>query len=194
MALGFVGQWGDLFESAVKRDFRVKDSGKILPGHGGILDRFDAILFAGFVTYWMAVGLLRDAGQMKRVIILGATGSIGVQALQVVAASTDLTVVGLSCDRNVKLLMEQAVSLGVDDLAIADEAAAATVPATLYPQARVRTGAGGSGPSGAGGRGRSGAERHRRLRRPGVHAGGAGSRASRWPWPTRRAWSAPAAW
>ena len=59
-ALGFVGQWGDLFESAVKRDFRVKDSGKILPGHGGILDRFDAILFAGFVTYWMAVGLLRD--------------------------------------------------------------------------------------------------------------------------------------
>jgi phosphatidate cytidylyltransferase len=59
-ALGFVGQWGDLFESAVKRDFRVKDSGRILPGHGGILDRFDAILFAGFVTYWMAVGLLRD--------------------------------------------------------------------------------------------------------------------------------------
>jgi phosphatidate cytidylyltransferase len=60
LVIGFVGQWGDLFESAVKRDFRVKDSGKILPGHGGILDRFDAILFAGFVTYWMAVGLLRD--------------------------------------------------------------------------------------------------------------------------------------
>jgi phosphatidate cytidylyltransferase len=59
LALGFVGQWGDLFESAVKRDFRVKDSGKILPGHGGILDRFDALLFAGFVTYWMAVGLLK---------------------------------------------------------------------------------------------------------------------------------------
>jgi len=60
VALGFVGQWGDLFESAVKRDFRVKDSGKILPGHGGILDRFDAVLFAGFAMYWMAVGLLRD--------------------------------------------------------------------------------------------------------------------------------------
>jgi 1-deoxy-D-xylulose-5-phosphate reductoisomerase len=81
---------------------------------------------------------------MKRVIILGATGSIGVQALQVVAASTDLTVVGLSCDRNVKLLMEQAESLGVDELAIADEAAAATVPATLYPRVRVRSGAGGA--------------------------------------------------
>ena len=58
LAIGIVGQWGDLFESAVKRDFRVKDSGKILPGHGGILDRFDAVLFAGFVTYWMALGLL----------------------------------------------------------------------------------------------------------------------------------------
>ena len=61
LIIGFVGQWGDLFESAVKRDFRVKDSGKILPGHGGILDRFDAVLFAGFVTYWAAVALLGTA-------------------------------------------------------------------------------------------------------------------------------------
>ena len=81
---------------------------------------------------------------MKRVIILGATGSIGVQALQVVAAGKDLTVVGLSCDKNVRLLLEQATSLGVDDLAIADEGAAAKVPASLYPAARVRTGAGGA--------------------------------------------------
>ena len=81
---------------------------------------------------------------MKRVIILGSTGSIGVQALQVVAAGKDLTVVGLSCDKNVKLLMEQATSLGVDDLAIADEAAAAKVPASLYPDAKIRAGAGGA--------------------------------------------------
>jgi 1-deoxy-D-xylulose-5-phosphate reductoisomerase len=79
---------------------------------------------------------------VKRIIILGATGSIGVQALQVVAASKDLTVAGLSCDRNVKLLTEQAMALGVDDLAVADEAAAAALPAALYPQARIRTGAG----------------------------------------------------
>jgi 1-deoxy-D-xylulose-5-phosphate reductoisomerase len=78
---------------------------------------------------------------MKRIIVLGATGSVGVQALQVVAASKDLTIVGLSCDRNVRLLLEQAMSLGVDDLAIADEAAAATVPASLFPAARVRAGA-----------------------------------------------------
>ena len=41
-----INQLGDLFVSYLKRKAKIKDTGKILPGHGGLLDRFDGIIFA----------------------------------------------------------------------------------------------------------------------------------------------------
>lgn len=51
LLVSIFGQFGDLVESLLKRNMGVKESGRLMPGHGGVLDRMDSIVFAGVVVY-----------------------------------------------------------------------------------------------------------------------------------------------
>lgn len=55
---GMISQVGDLAASAIKRNHDIKDYGKLIPGHGGILDRFDSVIITAPIIYYLAVALM----------------------------------------------------------------------------------------------------------------------------------------
>ena len=58
LAGALISMVGDLAASAVKRQYEIKDYGHLIPGHGGVLDRFDSVLFTAPVIYFLSLLLL----------------------------------------------------------------------------------------------------------------------------------------
>lgn len=55
---GLISMVGDLTASAIKRNYNIKDYGKLIPGHGGILDRFDSMIITAPIIYFLALHML----------------------------------------------------------------------------------------------------------------------------------------
>jgi len=135
-----LGIYGDLFASVVKRQCGIKDYGTIFPGHGGILDRFDSVMFiAPFVTMVITARILRliqDTIMSKKITLLGSTGSIGTQSLDVIRAQ-GYEVYGLSAHSHVEKILQQIEEFHPKYVCMTDPDAAAKLDAALAGRANA---------------------------------------------------------
>ena len=109
MLVALMAPSGDLAESAMKRAAGVKDSGRLFPGHGGILDRTDAFLLAAPAACAILTITVPLPEPLTRVAVLGSTGSIGRQALDVLEGLRDsFRVVAMAAGSDDATLSQQA--------------------------------------------------------------------------------------
>ena len=146
--LSIAAQAGDLFESAVKRRFGVKDLGTIIPGHGGVLDRVDGLFGAAALAWILAVtgvggetlalpgSFIRVAGGsflIRRITLLGATGSVGTSAADVIAAAPGrFEVHAVTAHSNSAKLADTARRLRARRAVVAEEASLRTLRDELF--------------------------------------------------------------
>ena len=81
--ISIISQLGDLTVSYFKRISNIKNTGRLIPGHGGILDRIDGMLFAYPFSYFFLLYKLMQ----KKIAIFGSTGSIGRTLLNIISSN-----------------------------------------------------------------------------------------------------------